>query len=137
MFGIDNLLFVGAVLLLIGIASSKFSARLGLPVLVLFLVVGMLAGSDGIGGIEFTNYELSNGIGTLALALILFDGGLWTTTQALRGALGPSMTLATLGVMITTFMTGVAASWNLGVLLLNWLLLGGNILYDATAVDIV
>src|SRR5690625_1363667 len=135
MFGIDNLLFVGAVLLLIGIASSKFSARLGLPVLVLFLVVGMLAGSDGIGGIEFTNYELSNGIGTLALALILFDGGLRTTTQALRGALGPSMTLATLGVMITTVVTGVAASWILGVPLLNGLLLGAIIgSTDAAAV---
>jgi cell volume regulation protein A len=74
MYGVDQLLFIGAILILIGVASSKFSSRLGLPVLVLFLVVGMLAGSDGIGGIEFSNYQLSYGIGTLALALILFDG---------------------------------------------------------------
>jgi cell volume regulation protein A len=128
-------LFIGAILILIGIASSKFSARLGLPVLVLFLVVGMLAGSDGIGGIEFSNYQLSNGIGTLALALILFDGGLRTTTTALRGALGPSMTLATAGVLITTLITGAAASWILGIPLLNGLLLGAIIgSTDAAAV---
>ncbi len=128
-------MFIGAILLLFGIASSKFSARLGLPVLVLFLVVGMLAGSDGIGGIEFSNYQLSNGIGTLALALILFDGGLRTTSSAIRGALGPSMTLATAGVLITTLITGAAASWILGIPLLNGLLLGAIIgSTDAAAV---
>lgn len=135
MYGIDQLLFIGAILLLIGIASSKFSARLGLPVLVLFLVVGMLAGSEGIGGIEFSNYQLSNGIGTLALALILFDGGLRTTTSSIRAVLGPAMTLATAGVLTTTLITGFAASWILGVPIITGLLLGAIIgSTDAAAV---
>lgn len=135
MYGVDQLLFIGAILLLFGIASSKFSARLGLPVLVLFLVVGMLAGSDGIGGIEFSNYQISNGIGTLALALILFDGGLRTTTSAIRVTLGPSMTLATIGVLITTLVTGLAASWILEIQLLQGMLLGAIIgSTDAAAV---
>lgn len=135
MIGIDNVIFVSAILLLIGIASSKFSSRLGLPVLVLFLVVGMLAGSDGVGGIEFSNYQLANGIGTVALALILFDGGLRTTTAALRSTLGPSMMLATVGVLITAAITGVAASWILDIPLLNGLLLGSIIgSTDAAAV---
>lgn len=135
MYGVDQLLFIGAILLLIGIASSKFSSRLGLPVLVLFLVVGMLAGSEGIGGIEFSNYQLSNGIGTLALVLILFDGGLRTTTTSLRVTLGPAMSLATAGVLITTLITGIAASWILDIPLLNGLLLGAIIgSTDAAAV---
>lgn len=135
MYGVDQILFIGAILLLLGVASSKFSSRLGLPVLVLFLVVGMLAGSDGIGGIEFNDYKISNGIGTLALALILFDGGLRTTTSALRVTLGPSMLLATVGVLITAFVTGVAASWILGISLLQGLLLGSIISStDAAAV---
>ena len=78
MFLIDSLILGTGILLLLGIASSKLSNRLGVPVLVLFLVLGMLAGSDGIGGIEFENYRLAHGIGTLALAMILFDGGLST-----------------------------------------------------------
>ena len=67
MFAIDRLILLAGILLLLGIASSKFSARLGLPVLVLFLGVGMLAGSEGFGGIEFENYPLAHGIGTTAL----------------------------------------------------------------------
>lgn len=135
MYGVDHFLFVGAILLLLGIASSKFSSRLGLPVLVLFLVVGMLAGSDGIGGIEFNDYRISNAIGTVALALILFDGGLRTTTSALKVTLGPSMLLATVGVLITAFVTGLAASWILGITLLQGLLLGSIIgSTDAAAV---
>lgn len=75
MFLIDQVLFVAGVLLLLSILSSKFSSRLGVPVLVLFLGLGMLAGSEGIGGIEFEDYGLAHAIGTAALALILFDGG--------------------------------------------------------------
>ena len=84
MFLIDRLLLVAAILVIFGIISSKFSARLGLPVLVLFVAVGMLAGSDGIGGIAFDNYVLAHGIGTIALAVILFDGGLRTSMDAVR-----------------------------------------------------
>ncbi|HSH44260.1 MAG TPA: hypothetical protein VK966_00255, partial [Longimicrobiales bacterium] len=79
MIPIEGLLLVASLLVLFAIASSKFSTRVGLPALVIFLVLGMLAGSEGIGGIHFENYGLANGIGTVALALILFDGGLRTS----------------------------------------------------------
>ena len=83
MFLIDRLILLAAVLLLAGIVSSKFSARMGLPVLVLFLGIGMLAGEDGIGGIEFDNVNIAHAIGTLSLAVILYDGGLQTRSVAL------------------------------------------------------
>jgi Sodium/hydrogen exchanger family len=110
MFLIDSLILGTGILLLLGIASSKLSNRLGVPVLVLFLVLGMLAGSDGIGGIEFENYRLAHGIGTLALAMILFDGGLSTPISSVRAVWKPAMLLATLGVLITSIVTGLAQS---------------------------
>lgn len=135
MFAVDSLLLAGALLILIGIASSKFSARLGLPVLVLFIVLGMLAGSEGIGGFAFENYTLAHGIGSAALVVILFDGGLRTSVAAFRRALGPSLTLATIGVLVTALITGVAASWILGVPLLEGMLLGAIVSStDAAAV---
>jgi cell volume regulation protein A len=135
MFAIDRLLLVGALLLLVGIASSRFSARVGLPVLVLFIGVGMLAGSEGIGGIWFEDYELAHGFGTVALAIILFDGGLRTSFSSVRPALAPAFSLATVGVLLTALITGVAASHILGVPLLMGLLLGSIIgSTDAAAV---
>ena len=71
MVSINTVLFLTAILLLLGIGSSKFSARIGMPMLVLFLGVGMLAGSEGLGRIAFENYHLANSIGSVALALIL------------------------------------------------------------------
>jgi potassium/hydrogen antiporter len=105
---VDQLILVTGVLLLIGIVSSKLSARFGVPVLVLFLLLGMLAGSEGIGGLEFENYQLAHGIGTLALALILFDGGLSTELAAIRIAWKPSLVLATFGVLITAVVTALS-----------------------------
>jgi cell volume regulation protein A len=135
MFLVDTLILVTGVLLLLGIASSKFSARIGVPVLVLFLAVGMLAGSEGIGGIEFENYQLAHGIGTLALAVILFDGGLRTPRESIRLAWKPSFVLATAGVLITAFATGAAAAWMLDLSLLEGLLLGSIVgSTDAAAV---
>lgn len=135
MFVVDTLILIAGVLLLLGIASSKFSARLGLPVLVLFLAVGMLAGSEGIGGIAFENYSLAHGIGTIALALILFDGGLRTPMTSIRLAWKPSFTLATLGVLITSVLTGLAAAHILRIPLLHGILLGGIVgSTDAAAV---
>ena len=117
-------LFVG-ILLLIGIASSKFSARLGMPVLVLFLLVGMLSGSEGVGGINFEDYALANSIGSVALAFILFDGGLRTSLASVRSVWKLALSLSTIGVLLTSLLTGLAAMWILDVPLYQGLLLGG------------
>jgi len=135
MFVVDQLILVAGILLFLGIISSKLSARFGVPVLVLFLLLGMLAGSEGIGGIAFENYELAHGIGTLALAMILFDGGLRTQLSAIRVAWKPSLLLATVGVLITAVVTGFAAAWVLNLTLLQGLLLGSIVgSTDAAAV---
>lgn len=135
MFLIDQLLLVAGVLTALGILSSKFSARLGLPVLVLFLVVGMLAGSEGIGGIPFENYQLAHGIGTVALAFILFDGGLRSPMSSLRLAWKPSAVLATAGVLVTSIAAGLVAMVALDLSPLEGLLLGSIVgSTDAAAV---
>lgn len=135
MFLIDRLLLVAAILIVFGILSSKFSARLGLPVLVLFVIVGMLAGSDGIGGIAFENWTVAHAIGTVALAIILFDGGLRTSLNSFRIALGPALSLATVGVLLTAGITGAAAAWLLDLPLMAGFLLGSIISStDAAAV---
>jgi cell volume regulation protein A len=135
MFLVDTLILVAGVLLLLGIASSKFSARLGVPVLVLFLVIGMIAGSEGLGGIEFEDYRLAHGIGTLALAVILFDGGLSTSLSAVRATWRPALVLATAGVLVTAILTGLASAWVLELSLLEGVLLGSIVgSTDAAAV---
>jgi potassium/hydrogen antiporter len=135
MFVVDLVILAGGALLFLGIALSKLSSRLGVPGLVLFLVLGMLAGSEGIGGIAFENYELAHGIGTLALAFILFDGGLGTPLAAVRSVWPPSLLLATAGVLVTAFVTGTAAAWILNIPLLEGLLLGSIVgSTDAAAV---
>jgi cell volume regulation protein A len=135
MFLVDHLILLAAVLLLIGTVSSKLSARLGLPVLVVFVAIGMLAGEDGIGRIHFDNFVTAHAIGTLALAVILFDGGLQTRTAALRAVWKPSLLLATVGVLVTAAITGIAAAWILELPLLSGLLLGSIVAStDAAAV---
>jgi cell volume regulation protein A len=135
MFLVDQLILFGGILLLIGIVSSKVSTRLGLPVLVLFLAIGMLAGEDGIGGVHFDNFVLAHGIGTFALGIILFDGGLQTKLPALRSVWKPSALLATMGVLVTAIVTGVAAWQILDISLFTGLLLGSIVgSTDAAAV---
>jgi cell volume regulation protein A len=134
-FRVDGLILAASLLVLFAIGSSKFSSRLGVPVLVVFVGVGMLAGSEGFGGIEFGAFEPAHGIGTIALAVILFDGGLRTSIPAFRAALAPSLTLATLGVVVTAAVTGWAASVLLGMSLLEGMLLGSIVgSTDAAAV---
>lgn len=132
---IATVILVSGILLLLGIVSNKLSARIGVPVLLMFLVVGMLAGSEGIGRIEFEDYSLANAIGTVALCLILFDGGLRTSHHAIRSVWKPAAVLASLGVLITAVFTGLAASWILGISVLEGLLLGSIVgSTDASAV---
>lgn len=135
MFLVDKLLLLTAVLMILGIISSKFSARLGLPVLVLFMVVGMLAGSEGLGRIHFEDLQLAHGVGSVALALILFDGGLNSPVSSLRMAWKPAAVLATVGVVGTSLITGLVATWALGLSLLEGMLLGSIVgSTDAAAV---
>ncbi|MFT6465850.1 potassium/proton antiporter [Halopseudomonas sp.] len=135
MFLIDQLILLAAILILFGIASSKLSARLGLPVLVLFLLIGMLAGDAGIGGVSFNSPGAAHALGTLALAIILFDGGLQTPTASIKKVWKPASLLATLGVLITAAVTGVAAAYVLDLPIMEGLLLGAIVgSTDAAAV---
>jgi len=128
-------LLVAGVLLLVSIVGSKASGRIGVPSLLLFLGVGMLAGSDGPGGIVFSNYGLAQSIGTLALALILFRGGLGTSWAEVRPVLGSGVSLATLGVLLTTALMGAFAHAVFGLPWLPALLLGAVVSStDASAV---
>ena len=124
-----------AVLILLGIASSLIATRFGAPLLLVFLIIGMLAGEDGPGGIVFNDYRLTYLIGTVALAIILFDGGLRTRLAVFRGSLLPASILATLGVVITAALTGLVACLVLGLSWLEGLLLGAVVSStDAAAV---
>lgn len=135
MISINALMLITGFFLLLGITSSKFSAKLGMPVLVFFLAIGMLAGSEGIGGIAFENYALANSIGSVALAMILFDGGLQTTFSSVKLGWGPALSLATVGVLLKAALIGVAAMWILDIPPLQGLLLGSIIgSTDAAAV---
>lgn len=128
-------LALGATLILLGILSSLLASRFGTPLLLVFLVVGMLAGVDGPGGIEFSNYRLTYLIGSCALAIILFDGGLRTRLAETREALGPSLTLATAGVAVTAILIGTFGYLVLGYDLIEGLLLGSIVAStDAAAV---
>lgn len=133
---IASIVLTGAALLLAGVFASKLSSRFGVPALLLFLVIGMLAGSEGPGGIPFDAPDMAMLIGSIALGLILFDGGLQTDVRGLdRRLIARGSLLATLGVMLTA---GVIAAFAVGILGLGWLdgLLLGAILSstDAAAV---
>ena len=106
---------VGALLIFASIMASTLSARLGVPLLLLFLIVGMLAGEDGILGIEFAQYGLANFVGQAALACILLDGGLRTSFKSFRVGLKPAITLATWGVLATVIILGIFVTWLLDV----------------------
>ena len=135
MFLIDQLILLAAILILTGIVSSKISARVGLPVLVLFLLIGILAGEGGIGGIAFDSPGAAHALGTLALAIILFDGGLQTPIGSIKKVWKPSALLATVGVLATAIITGLAATFIFGLPLLEGMLIGAIVgSTDAAAV---
>lgn len=135
MFAVDHILLLSAVLAIIGVLASKLSPRFGVPVLVLFLGVGMLAGEDGIGRIFFDNADAAHAIGTFALILILFDGGLQTSKKSIVQAWKPAALLATLGVVGTAVITGITAMYVLELPLYKGLLIGAIVgSTDAAAV---
>lgn len=124
-----------AALVLVGVASSLVARRFGAPLLLVFLAIGMLAGVDGPGGIRFYDYDASYRIGSFALAVILFDGGLRTRRESFRGVFAPTLLLATLGVVISAALTGVVARSLLELTLVQGLLVGAVVAStDAAAV---
>lgn len=118
-----TILVIGA-LFLISIVATLISARIGAPILLVFLIIGMLAGEQGLLGITFNNPQVAFLIGSIALVIILFDGGMRTHPERFRVALAPAAMLATLGVVVTCTITGLAAAWLLGLHWLQGLLLG-------------
>lgn len=128
-------ILLGSLLVLAGILSSLIALRFGAPLLLVFLLVGMMAGEGGPGGLKFDDVGTAYTVGSIALALILFDGGLRTRFASFRNVLGPSVMLATVGVLITTVLTAPVAKFALGLGWIQALLLGAVVAStDAAAV---
>lgn len=130
-----NLLLIGSVLLLISVIAGKTTSKLGVPILIFFLIVGILAGSEGIGRIHFDNVAIAQFIGITALNFILFSGGLDTNLESVRPVMGRGIALSTLGVFLTALSVGVFVHYVFGFSLAEGLLLGSIVsATDAAAV---
>src|SRR5687768_2745186 len=134
-FTSENILLIGSVLLFISIISSKTSFRIGIPTLILFLIIGMLAGSDGPGDIYFNDPETAQLLGVMALTFILFSGGLDTKWESIKPIIRNGVALSTIGVLLTAGLVGLFASYVLGFTLYEGLLRGSIVSStDAAAV---
>lgn len=134
-FTSENILLLGSLLLFISIISSKTSFRIGIPTLILFLIIGMLAGSDGPGGIYFNDPETAQLLGVIALTFILFSGGLDTKWESIKPIIRNGLALSTIGVLLTAALVGLFASYVLGFSPYEGLLLGAIVSStDAAAV---
>lgn len=132
---INTLFILSGLLIALSVLGSRLSSLVGLPLLLIFLGLGMLAGEEGILGIEFDNYSLAFVIGHLALAMILLDGGLRTRLKTFRVAFRPALTLASVGVFITSGLVGLFAMWVFDLSLVQGLLVGAIVgSTDAAAV---
>jgi potassium/hydrogen antiporter len=137
-YSIDVIFIVFSTLVILSIYTIKLSNRFGIPSLVLFLAIGMLAGSDGLGGISFDNPALVRSLGVTALVLILFSGGLDTEWSAIRPLVWQGVSLSTIGVLVTALLIGVFVAWVQGFSFLEGLLLGAIVSStDAAAVFMV
>lgn len=134
-FGTSAFILLTALLLISGVIVAKFSSRWGIPSLVLFILVGMVIGSDGLGLVYFDDVEFAQMIGVFALIIILFEGGLQTKWSTVRSVAGPSLSLATIGVLITSALVGISTYFIFDVSLLEGLLFGSIVgSTDAAAV---
>ncbi len=122
-----ELILIAGALLAAGILGALLADRVRIPGLLLFLGLGMLAGSEGIGGIEFTDTELARTLGTIALVLILFEGGLTAGWSEIRPVLGTAASLATVGTAVTAGIAGIAAKWIFGLSTLEGMLVGAAV----------
>lgn len=128
-------ILIGSILVMAGILSSLVALRFGAPLLLVFLMLGMLAGEGGPGGVQFDDVRTTYLAGSVALALILFDGGLRTRFQSIRAVLAPSASLATIGVVLTAAIVAPVAKYALGMGWIEALLIGAVIgSTDAAAV---
>ncbi|HZW38378.1 MAG TPA: potassium/proton antiporter [Ignavibacteriaceae bacterium] len=135
MITIEYYLLIGSILILLSVALAKFTDNLGVPTLLLFLGLGMIVGTDGIGWIDFDNAFVAQSIGTGALIFILFSGGLGTKWNETKPILKYALSLSTIGVLITAIITGFAVYYIFNIPLLFALLLGSIISStDAAAV---
>ncbi len=131
----ENILLIGSILLLASIFTSKTSARLGIPTLLLFIGIGMLAGSEGIGGIYFYDPKLAQILGVIALNFILFSGGLDTKFESIKPVLWRGISLSTIGVLFTALTVGVFVHLITDFTFMEGLLLGAIVSStDAAAV---
>ncbi|HVY97911.1 MAG TPA: potassium/proton antiporter [Dongiaceae bacterium] len=132
---INQLIFIGALLIVLSVLAGMVSSRLGAPLLLVFLILGMLAGEDGILGIHFSDYRSTFAVGSIALAIILFEGGLRTPRSVVRLVLWPAVSLATLGVLLSALAVAGFAHLLLGLSPLQGVLLGSVLAStDAAAV---
>jgi cell volume regulation protein A len=132
---INQLIFVGALLIVLSVLAGMVSSRLGAPLLLVFLVLGMLAGEDGILGIHFSDYRSTFAVGSIALAIILFEGGMRTPRSVVRLVLWPAVSLATAGVLLSALAIAGFAHLLLGLTPLQGVLLGSVLAStDAAAV---
>jgi potassium/hydrogen antiporter len=122
-----ELILVAGLLLAAGLAAAKVADRMRVPGLLLFLGLGMLAGSEGIGGVEFDNAELTRTLGTIALVLILFEGGLAAGWNNIRPVIGAAISLAVLGTLATALIAGLAAALILDLGTLESMIVGAAI----------
>ncbi|KGX93984.1 potassium transporter CPA [Pontibacillus halophilus JSM 076056 = DSM 19796] len=131
----NQTIFLTALLLISSVLVTKFSSRLGVPSLVLFIIVGMVVGSDGLNFIYFDNAGMAQLVGTFALIVILFEGGLETKWDTIRPVVRPALSLATVGVVITSGIVGVASKFIFDVTWLEGFLFGSIVgSTDAAAV---
>ncbi len=132
---VNQLIFAAGLLFLVSILATVITPRLGVPLLLVFIVIGMLAGEDGPGNIHFADFRLTNLAGTAALAVILFDGGMRTSFKTFRVGLGPALSLSTVGVIFTMLIVGWLSSAVLDLPLAQGMLLGAIVSStDAAAV---